>query len=143
MSLRIVAVLLGSVVLACASLSSAFASNNPIPGIDVVVQKQPGGSIVARTTTDAKGEFTVKELPAGRYIIQVSGKGLEPAKLAPAVLIGVLAFTKDGKPGRLQNYQAKPGNNSFQVDFVAPEGQPLTYKGTVTIPDGGPAGPKR
>lgn len=50
--------------------------NNPIPGIDVVVKKQPGGSAI-KAVTDNKGGFTFRGLKAGDYTLNV----IVPAKM--------------------------------------------------------------
>lgn len=44
----------------------------PLKGVDVKLGKNPGGSAAARTTTNAKGEFTFGVQPAGKYDIIVS-----------------------------------------------------------------------
>jgi len=50
---------------------SAFnrAPGEPIPDIDITVDQSPGGSIMAATTTDIDGYFTVNNLPMGTYTI--------------------------------------------------------------------------
>jgi len=45
--------------------------NNPIPGIDVVVRKQPGGSAI-KATTDKEGRFVFAGLKEGTYVLSVS-----------------------------------------------------------------------
>lgn len=57
----------------------AQTQNNPIPGIDVVVKKQPAGVLIARGQADAKGEIVLKDLPAGDYAVSLSGKDLNEA----------------------------------------------------------------
>jgi hypothetical protein len=42
----------------------------PIPGIDIVVRKQPGGSAI-KAVTDNKGGFTFRGLKAGDYTLNV------------------------------------------------------------------------
>lgn len=49
---------------------------DPIPGTDVGLDHDPGGSIVSHTTTDANGKYTFKNLPAGCYKIYVNIPGL-------------------------------------------------------------------
>ena len=44
----------------------------PLKGVDVKLGKNPGGSAAARTTTNAKGEFTFGIQPAGKYDLTVS-----------------------------------------------------------------------
>jgi hypothetical protein len=61
-------------VVACVSSSYAQNQNAPIARIDVVVKKQPAGTAIFKGTTDSKGEVTVKELPAGRYMVVLTAK---------------------------------------------------------------------
>ena len=44
---------------------------NPIPGIDVIVQKKPDGRPL-RTTTDAGGAFSFANLAPGRYLLELA-----------------------------------------------------------------------
>lgn len=46
---------------------SLLASNEPIPGVDIIVQKKPGGIAVANTKSDAQGKFVIDNLAAGSY----------------------------------------------------------------------------
>jgi hypothetical protein len=72
----------------------AFAGD-PIPGVDVGVGKNPGGSITIRNgTTDTKGIFTFSTLEAGSYQITVSAGEVQKA-IATA---NRLHPRKDGKP---------------------------------------------
>jgi hypothetical protein len=123
-------------VVACGS--SAFASNTPIPGIDVVVKKKPSGTAVTRATTDAKGEITIKELPAGQYTVVLSGKpggkGTESAKIkGTTAVVGLLALSTGKETVRPTTYTAKEGAGGvLQVDIVIPEGPAKSYKLTLT-----------
>jgi hypothetical protein len=68
-------------LLACRA-TTALASNNPIPGIDVVVYKQPARTEF-KTTTDKEGRFVIPDLKAGTYLLSV---GPEPDRAkAPIV----------------------------------------------------------
>lgn len=49
--------------------------NNPIPGIDVVVRKQPGGTAYAAPRTNSSGEFSFSNLPDGEYKLHVDIPG--------------------------------------------------------------------
>lgn len=75
--------------LACAALAlsstAAMAAIDPIPGVDIIVQKNPGGTIV-HIQTDANGTLTLRNLAPGDYVIEIGGKSLVAAmdKLAPA-----------------------------------------------------------
>ncbi|MGB3946624.1 MAG: carboxypeptidase regulatory-like domain-containing protein [Bacteroidia bacterium] len=50
-------------------------SNQPIPGIDVVVRKKPAGNAFAEPKTDANGVFTLGNLPDGEYSLHVDIPG--------------------------------------------------------------------
>lgn len=50
--------------------SRASAANNPIPGVDIIVQKKPGGQAM-RATTDKEGKFVFASLAAGDYWLVV------------------------------------------------------------------------
>lgn len=50
-------------------------SNQPIPGIDVVVQKQPGGGAFGEPKTDSNGIFSLGNLPDGEYSLHVDIPG--------------------------------------------------------------------
>ena len=41
----------------------------PLKGVDVKLGRNPGGSPVARTTTDANGAFAFADVPAGSYTL--------------------------------------------------------------------------
>jgi hypothetical protein len=50
---------------------AAFAGA-PLKGVDVKLGKNPGGSIVARTTTGEDGGFVFDDVPPGSYQIQIT-----------------------------------------------------------------------
>ena len=74
--------------LACLALAltamPAMATNEPIPGVDIIVQKNPGG-IVVKTQTGPTGQVQFKDLAPGEYVIEIDGKSLVAAmdKLTP------------------------------------------------------------
>ena len=47
-----------------------WAATNPIPGVDVVVRKHPGATMVV-ATTNAKGQFSGRVTEAGQYSISI------------------------------------------------------------------------
>ncbi|MDO9186391.1 MAG: PKD-like domain-containing protein [Bacteroidia bacterium] len=49
---------------------------DPIPGVDVKLGKNPGGSVVATTNTDSSGHFTFSGVADGNYTIYVDIPGL-------------------------------------------------------------------
>ena len=50
------------------AFAPALAAEDPIPGVDVVVEKVPPGHI-SRVTTDAKGYLPFRWLGPGNYVI--------------------------------------------------------------------------
>lgn len=56
------------------SASTAFASNEPIPGVDIVVKKNPGGTkdiAIPPNRTDATGQFSFN-LEEGNYLLNLN-----------------------------------------------------------------------
>ncbi|MES2837613.1 MAG: T9SS type A sorting domain-containing protein [Bacteroidota bacterium] len=49
---------------------------DPIPGIDVSLEQNPGSIMVAQTSTDASGKFNFADVPAGNYSLYVDIPGL-------------------------------------------------------------------
>jgi hypothetical protein len=84
------------------SATAAMAIIDPIPGVDIIVKKNPGG-LVQMGTTDAKGQVIFKDLAPGSYTLELNGKTLNLAvgKLDPKGLphtIGVTFGLPDQKP---------------------------------------------
>ena len=50
---------------------SSSAAEDPIPGVDVVVRKKPGGKAMP-TTSDSGGKFVFNNLSAGKYELSVT-----------------------------------------------------------------------
>lgn len=59
-------------------------AGEPIPGVDVKLGKNPGGSIVASSQTDSQGNFHFDKLPAGKYKLSLPGH-LFPSIIAVTV----------------------------------------------------------
>jgi hypothetical protein len=51
---------------------------NPIPGVDVIVKKKPGGTVV-RTKSDGSGSFSLDTLAPGNYELEFEGNSLSTA----------------------------------------------------------------
>jgi protocatechuate 3,4-dioxygenase beta subunit len=49
-------------------------ANNPIPGVTIIVENNPGGTL-HRTTTDAEGRFTFRNLALGEYVLRFTQPG--------------------------------------------------------------------
>lgn len=51
------------------------APGEPIPDIDITVDQSPGGAVMAATTTDTNGYFTITNLPIGTYTVYADMHG--------------------------------------------------------------------
>jgi hypothetical protein len=76
---------LAVLVVGCLAVEPVMAQTNPIPGIDIVVRKQPGGSAIHLRSDDQGRIVLPKGLEPGNYEIDIEGKNLIAAmdKLAP------------------------------------------------------------
>jgi hypothetical protein len=88
--------------LACAALAmsgTAAMAGQPIPGVDIIVRKNPGGSITVHT--DGSGRVPLQGLVAGNYTVTIRGQGLVAAmdKLAARVPKKVGAALPSGGAG--------------------------------------------
>lgn len=128
-----------------ATATSAFAVNNPIPGIDIIVRKEPGGSAM-RVQTGRDGGFTFAKLTPGTYTLTLDGKSLAMAleKLDPkptgtkqTILVGILlpAIQKTIVSSRQTFDRAAP--KSIAVTFTVPDSpaaaKGLDGKGSLTL----------
>jgi hypothetical protein len=52
-------------------MAGSASAGDPLPGIDVKIGKNPGGAIVAKTTTNKAGKFVFDNLAAGQYVLSV------------------------------------------------------------------------
>ena len=48
----------------------ALAANDPLPGVDVVVEKVPPGHVKGRLQSDRDGFLRFKSLEAGNYVVR-------------------------------------------------------------------------
>lgn len=58
-----------------ALITDALASSNPIPGVGIVVKRNPGSS-TSRTKTDKEGNFKFDKLEPGTYTLEVQSDDL-------------------------------------------------------------------
>ena len=63
------------------SVTAAMATNDPIPGVDIIVKKNPGGLAVVVATTDAKGKFSARVAAPGNYTLSTA---CHPKAVCPA-----------------------------------------------------------
>ena len=157
MLFRPLAALLCAVVVVCAPLAQAYATIDPIPGIDIVVRKNPGGVIVARTQTNAKGTFVLKELAPGEYTVELDGKSLVAAvgrlnpSAKPKSSVAVGDVNADGRADTIKielkevlvsSYQTSGGTArapQTHLDKATAKGVRMTFTATVSSPP--PANP--
>ena len=73
----LIGVLIGSALLLAqiAVVGTAALTNEPIPGVDIIVKKNPGG-IMVRTQSDASGRFQLGTLSEGRYSVDFDSASL-------------------------------------------------------------------
>ncbi|MES2002274.1 MAG: carboxypeptidase-like regulatory domain-containing protein [Pseudomonadota bacterium] len=54
------------------------ASETPIPGVDIIVKKKPGGVAIVANTTDKSGQFTARFAEPGDYTISFACRAKTP-----------------------------------------------------------------
>lgn len=64
----------------------AIANNNPIPGVDIIVKKKPGGVAIVANTTDKSGQFTARVGEPGDYTISFACRAKAPCPRFAATL---------------------------------------------------------
>jgi hypothetical protein len=74
-----------------------------IPGATVTVTRQEGNAVPRAVQTDARGDYTVSDLPAGTYRIAVSAKGFETFEATAITLFVAQTRTVDARlvPGTI------------------------------------------
>ena len=123
-----------AVAIFVASASAAWAAGEPVPGIDIILKTNPYGIVIADSTTDAKGEFTIKYLVAGRYTILLGSRNPDAAKaMGGTWSVELLPVSREPTPAAApQTYTAKAAASGQQVEIVIPDGPAKTYRITVT-----------
>jgi hypothetical protein len=58
--------------------AQAASAGAPLKGVDIKLGKNPGGSVVARTTTGEDGGFVFDDVPPGSYQIQITPEAATP-----------------------------------------------------------------
>lgn len=120
--------------LAVAPIAGAWAANEPVPGVDVIIKTQPNSIVIIQVTTDAKGEFTLKRLGVGKYTMQLGGKNIDAVKAAGgAWTIALQPVSVAHKSLPPQTYTVRAdAKGALQVELVVPDGQAISYAGTLT-----------
>jgi hypothetical protein len=120
--------------LAVVPVSGAGAANEPVPGVDVFIKTQPNSIVIIQVTTDGKGEFTLKRLGVGKYTMLLGGKNIDALKAAGgAWTIALRPVSVAHKSLPPQTYTVRAdAKGAVQVDLVVPDGQAISYAGTLT-----------
>ena len=112
--------------------NAAFASVNPVPGVDVVVKKHPGAAAMPVVHTDNSGDFKL-DLPAGDYDLTISYAGIVKA------MSGVKTFDPNSITLSLSSTDAKSNipskvtiNKSTETITITIHAKSATLSGTLT-----------
>ena len=102
---------------------SAATAGDPVPGIDIVLEQQPGGIRVATTVPDKSGRFTLHVKRPGNYTISITCR----QKGARLPTVSITAAGKPLKP-------SASGAGTCRYNFF--EAWPCVLNGQVTSAPG-------
>lgn len=74
-------------------LDLSIRANNPIPGVDVVVKKKPGGAAFHEDKTDSGGDYDIAGLEDGDYELFVDIPGLHMSGTYDITILGSTSIT--------------------------------------------------
>ncbi len=78
--------------------TAVLASSNPIPGVDIIVKKNPGHDYPITVPTDKNGTYKFTGLAAGNYDLSVGGQRVQTVTVgANQGISGVLSSEPGGK----------------------------------------------
>jgi hypothetical protein len=67
--------------------TAAFARDgDPLPGIDVSMEQNPGGIIIATGTTNGSGDYVFTNMPEGNYTLRVKS-GPDKGKILKTITV--------------------------------------------------------
>lgn len=90
--------------------------STPLEGVEVILVG-PGGVTIARTTTDAAGQYRFEDVPKGIYnIIEVTPEGLIDGKAHVGLIDGVRVGVAEGG-GLIRNIELPAGGVASRYDF--------------------------
>lgn len=118
---------------AVAPVTGARAAD-PMPGIDIAVRMNPSGLVLVQATTNARGEFMLKSLSAGKYWVELGGKYFDAAKAKDpdGTWMMTLIAAKAPASAPPETYGLKAAANGVpRADLVVPDGHVITYRGTL------------
>jgi hypothetical protein len=90
--------------------------------------------VLVQATTNAKGEFMLKSLSAGKYWVELGGKYFETAKAKDpdGTWIVTLIAAKAPASAQPETYGLKAAANGvLRADLIVPDGHVVTYRGTL------------
>lgn len=99
------------------SSSNAMATSNPIPGVDIIVKKNPGPNSAIVATSDVNGLFVVRLVEPGQYTVSTDCKRL---KVCPPYKVKITAKGSILKPSR---------QGSMAYDFIVENRKPVVLSG--------------
>jgi len=103
MKSKLVRAALAVLALSLSATAALAAASDPIVGVPIGLEGDPGSIVVARGVTDDKGQVSFGNLAPGTYMLVIDGKGLALTlkKIGPKGLphtIGVVFGLADQKP---------------------------------------------
>jgi hypothetical protein len=110
--------------------SAVAGPGDPIPGIDVVVKKQPAGAALVAATTDKAGRFTVRVAEPGSYTLTAA------CRAAPRCPETVIVL--NGLSSRMSANEAVASGALKTVSFSVTPGRAEVISGVVQA-----AGPRQ
>lgn len=101
---------------------------DPVPGVDVSMEQNPGGKIIGTTQTDSHGIARFANIAPGQYVMKIAApskkakinlntpKGVyaKPGLAGATIVSGSLDFS-DGKPGKATINVSGPGPQTIEV----------------------------
>lgn len=88
---------------------SLMGKNDPIPGVDIIIKKKPGGNGGSNTKTGKDGWFTFDNLPFGTYNLTFAAPKLSPAL---AGKVEYLVIIEQSEVGNANSSTAKTQSDS-------------------------------
>ena len=82
---------------------AVVAQSNPVPGIGIIVKRNPGGTPPRRTVSGSDGSFSLQGLPPGSYEVTVSGQAPVAVMVGPDGQLKGVATTRGVVWSRVKN----------------------------------------
>ena len=82
---------------------AVVAASNPIPGVGIVVKRNPGTTPPLRTVSGSDGSFSFQGLPPGNYEVTVAGQAPVKVTVGPTGQLGGVATTQGVRWSHVKN----------------------------------------